>query len=130
MIELWRELFLPEMGFLRCAMLLGVLLAPVLGVTGTMVVTRRISSLAGASAHAALGGIGLALYLQRAVTAAWPTLMRPVDLVPQRYNQHLSSGMLILEVGSDGNTLQEALAAVRLFGRATAPALLALTEED
>ena len=30
-----------------------------------MVVTRRISSLAGASAHAALGGIGLALYLQR-----------------------------------------------------------------
>ena len=65
MIELWRELFLPEMGFLRYAMLLGVLLAPVLGVTGTMVVTRRISSLAGASAHAALGGIGLALYLQR-----------------------------------------------------------------
>ena len=65
MIELWHELFLPEMGFLRYAMLLGVLLAPVLGVTGTMVVTRRISSLAGASAHAALGGIGLALYLQR-----------------------------------------------------------------
>ena len=65
MIELWRELFLPEMGFLRYAMLLGVLLAPVLGVTGTLVVTRRISSLAGASAHAALGGIGLALYLQR-----------------------------------------------------------------
>ena len=65
MTELWHELFLPEMGFLRYAMLLGVLLAPVLGVTGTMVVTRRISSLAGASAHAALGGIGLALYLQR-----------------------------------------------------------------
>ena len=65
MIELWHELFLPEMGFLRYAMLLGLLLAPVLGVTGTMVVTRRISSLAGASAHAALGGIGLALYLQR-----------------------------------------------------------------
>ena len=67
MIELWNELFLPEMGFLRYAMLLGLLLAPVLGVIGTMVVTRRISSLAGASAHAALGGIGLALYLQRVV---------------------------------------------------------------
>ena len=72
--------------------------------------------------------LAFALYLQRAACAECPTLMRPVDLVPQRYNQHLSSGMLILEVGSDGNTLQEALAAVRLFGRATAPALLALAE--
>ena len=61
MLELCNDLLRPEMGFLRYAMLLGVLLAPVLGVTGTMVVTRRISSLAGASAHAALGGIGLAL---------------------------------------------------------------------
>ncbi len=74
------------------------------------------------------GNLAFALYLQRAADAAYPTLMRPVELVPQRYNQHLSPGMLILEVGSDGNTLQEALAAVRLFGRATAPALLALVD--
>ena len=54
--------------------------------------------------------------------------MRPVELVPQRYNQHLSTGSLILEVGSSGNTLQEALAAIRLFGEATAPALLDLVD--
>ena len=54
--------------------------------------------------------------------------MRPVSLVPQRYNQHLCTGSLILEVGSSGNTLQEALAAIRLFGEAAAPALLELTE--
>ena len=65
MLELWRELWLPELSFLRYALLLGLLASPVLGVIGTMVVTRRISSLAGASAHAALGGVGLALYLQR-----------------------------------------------------------------
>ena len=65
MCEWWCELWSPELGFLRYAMLLGLLSAPVLGVVGTMVVTRRISSLAGASAHAALGGVGLALYLQR-----------------------------------------------------------------
>ena len=65
MFEWWNELCAPELGFLRYAMLLGVLAAPALGVVGTMVVTRRISSLAGASAHAALGGVGLALYLQR-----------------------------------------------------------------
>ena len=70
--------------------------------------------------------LALALYLQQAVSAVYPTLMRPLDIVPQRYNQHLSPGMLILEVGSSGNTLQEALAAIRLFAAAAAPALLAL----
>ena len=72
--------------------------------------------------------LALALYLQAAVCESYPSLMRPVSLVQQRYNQHLSSGALIMEVGSSGNTLQEALAAVRLFGEATAPALLALAE--
>ena len=72
--------------------------------------------------------LSLALYLQNAVNQKYPSLMRPVDLVPQRYNQHLSGGSLILEVGSSGNTLQEALAAMRLFAADTAPALLALVE--
>lgn len=73
--------------------------------------------------------LSLALYMQRAANSAYPTLMRPVSLVPQRYNQHLCRGSLILEVGSDGNTLQEALAAIRLFGKATAPALSELVAQ-
>ena len=74
------------------------------------------------------GNLAFALYLQNAVNSAFPTLMRPVELVPQRYNQQLTPGSLILEVGSSGNTLREALAAIRLFGRAAAPALLDLVE--
>ncbi|MCR5664958.1 MAG: stage II sporulation protein P [Oscillospiraceae bacterium] len=73
--------------------------------------------------------LAFALYLQQAVDSRYPTLLRPVALVPQRYNQQLTRGSLILEVGSSGNTLQEALAAVRLFGEATAGALLALAED-
>ncbi len=73
--------------------------------------------------------LALALYLQNAVNSGNPTLMRPIALVPQRYNQHLTPGSLILEVGSSGNTLREALAAIRLFGAAAAPALLELVEE-
>ena len=73
--------------------------------------------------------LSLALYLQDAVTQAHPTLMRPVALVQQRYNQHLTGGSLILEVGSSGNTLQEALAAIRLFADAAGPALAALVEQ-
>ncbi|MBO5496935.1 MAG: stage II sporulation protein P, partial [Oscillospiraceae bacterium] len=72
--------------------------------------------------------LALALYLQEAVGRRHPTLMRPVALVPQRYNQHLTPGSLILEVGSSGNTLQEALAAIRLFAESAAPALAALAE--
>ena len=72
--------------------------------------------------------LALALYLQEAAGRKHPTLMRPVELVAQRYNQHLTTGSLILEVGSSGNTLQEALAAIRLFADGAAPALLALAE--
>ncbi len=74
------------------------------------------------------GNLALALYLQERVSLEHPTLMRPVSLVPQRYNQHLTPGSLIIEVGSSGNTLQEALAAIRLFGEAAAPALSALSD--
>ncbi len=74
------------------------------------------------------GNLSLALYLQNAVSEKYPTLMRPITLVEYRYNQHLASGSLILEVGSNGNTLQEALAAIRLFADAAGPALLDLVE--
>lgn len=71
----------------------------------------------------------LALYLQQAMNKKFPTLARPVAVVPERYNQHLSTGSLILEVGSSGNTLREALCAARLFADAAGPALLQLVEE-
>ena len=46
--------------------------------------------------------LALALYLQEAVSRRHGTLMRPVNLVPQRYNLHLTRGSLIMEVGSSG----------------------------
>ena len=68
----------------------------------------------------------LALYLQQALNARYPTLARPISVVKERYNQHLSTGMFILEVGSNGNSLQEAITAVRLFADAAGDALKAL----
>ena len=70
----------------------------------------------------------LALYLQQAAEAQYPTLMRPIALVSERYNQHLSTGMLIAEVGSTGNTLREAITAAELFGDAAGAALAKLME--
>lgn len=68
----------------------------------------------------------LAVYMQNAVNEAHPTLMRPITLVNERYNQHLTTGSLIVEVGSSGNTLQEAINAVQLFGDSAGPALAKL----
>lgn len=70
----------------------------------------------------------LALYLQAAAEDAYPTLMRPIALVSERYNQHLSTGMLIAEVGSTGNTLREAITAAELFGDAAGKALAKLMD--
>jgi len=64
-----------------------------------------------------------ALYLQSSIVKKYPTLARPIALEKERYNQQLTTGSLILEVGSSGNTLSEALNAVRLFADAVAPAL-------
>ena len=72
--------------------------------------------------------LSLALYLQQAVNKNYPSLMRPVTLVKERYNTHLTTGSMIVEVGSSGNTLQEALAAIRLFSNAIGPALVELIE--
>lgn len=72
----------------------------------------------------------LELYLQQAMNAEFPTLARPVAVVPERYNQHLSAGSILLEVGSSGNTLQEALCAARLFADSAGPALLKLVAAE
>lgn len=71
MIELFRELSRPEMSFMRCALLVGLLGGVSMGVVGTMVVTRRITSIAGAISHAVLGGVGAALFFNRVGGVAW-----------------------------------------------------------
>ena len=51
-------------GFLRHALLAGLLISVSCGIVGTYVVTRRITYLAGGIAHCVLGGMGFARYMQ------------------------------------------------------------------
>lgn len=62
----------------------------------------------------------LALRLQLAMKETYPGLARPIGLKQQRYNQHLSAGSLLVEVGSHGNTLREAISAASAFGECLA----------
>ena len=70
----------------------------------------------------------LALTLQEAIRARWPQLMRPVKLCDYRYNQQLTPGSLLLEVGTSGNTLEEAITSVELFAEVVGPILASWVE--
>lgn len=65
----------------------------------------------------------LAAYLQERMNHLYPTLARPVNLREHGFNQWLSTGSLILEVGSCGNTLEEAKQAGAFFAYAFADLL-------
>lgn len=66
MSDFIQALLNPHVPFLRYALIGGILASMSFGVMGTYVVVQRISYVAGAISHAVLGGIGVALYLNRA----------------------------------------------------------------
>lgn len=62
--------------------------------------------------------LAVALKLQVLLQQANPGICRPISLRPQRFNQDLNPGTLLVEVGAAGNSHQEALLAVEALGRA------------
>ena len=58
----------------------------------------------------------LALRLQQTMETKYPTLARPLSLVSSRYNQSLSKGSMLLEFGTDMNSLDEAKYSAELVG--------------
>ncbi len=61
-----------------------------------------------------------ALKLQSVLEGSHPGLCRSIDLRTERFNQHATSGSLLVEVGSHGNTLPQALASAELLGEGLA----------
>lgn len=74
--------------------------------------------------------LALAIQIQKNLDEQWPTLARPITLRSSRFNQQLTHGSLLIEVGSHGNTLQEALRGARLFAQAAGEVLLELKESN
>jgi stage II sporulation protein P len=56
----------------------------------------------------------LALKLQQTMESKYPTLARPLSLMSKKYNQSLSEGALLIEFGTDVNTLDEACYSAKL----------------
>lgn len=64
--------------------------------------------------------VKLAAAIQRELLEETPSLMRPMLLRNSRYNQHATTGSLLVEVGAAGNSPQEAEIAARLFAEGMA----------
>ena len=70
--------------------------------------------------------LALAVRVQRELNQLGDTLARPINLRSARFNQQLSTGSLLVEVGTNGNTLQEAIRGARLFAQAAGEVFLSL----
>ena len=70
----------------------------------------------------------LACALQDKIESDWKGLTRPVLFDYCQYNEHLSPGSLLIEIGSHGNTLEEAIYSGKLFGQAVAELLTELSD--
>ena len=61
--------------------------------------------------------MSLAVKMHALLEKNFPGICRPISFRSQRFNQDLSPGALLVEVGAAGNTHQEALAAVQVLGQ-------------
>jgi len=58
----------------------------------------------------------LALRIQNELETMYPGFLRPLNIRKERFNMHLTKGSILFEVGTNGNTLDEALVAAGYLG--------------
>lgn len=72
----------------------------------------------------------VALRLQAALLEEDRSLPRPINLRAQRFNQHLRAGCALVEVGTSGNTLRQAIRGARRFAAAAGRVYLGCVAEE
>lgn len=65
----------------------------------------------------------LAVRVQQQLETDYPTLARPISLTSKNYNESLTKGSLLIEFGTDANTVEEAHYSAELVGNALAKVL-------
>lgn len=71
----------------------------------------------------------LAIRLQQTMEIMYSGLARPILFTPRKYNQHLTTGSLLIECGTEANTLDQAKYSATLLGNALATTLNNLKEK-
>lgn len=83
-------------------------------------VAARLMLVLGTNHEAYEENLSLALKLHAQLEREAPGITRPLQLRGQRFNQDLSPGAVLVEVGAAGNTREEALLAAEILARAVA----------
>ncbi len=65
----------------------------------------------------------LASKIQAKAIELYPSLMRPINLRKERFNEQITTGSLIVEIGTNGNTLEEAEEAGKMIADAISKVL-------
>lgn len=71
-----------------------------------------------------------ALKLQSVLMGEYPNLCRKLDLRTERFNQHTAPGAILVEIGTNGNTLTQAKASAVLLGNGLSKLISALQTND
>ncbi|MCG1012695.1 stage II sporulation protein P [Tepidanaerobacter sp. GT38] len=66
-------------------------------------------------------------FLNDKLEQRYPGISRGLDLRSERFNQHVSNKAILLEIGSHGNTMEEALASAKVFAEVLADAVKELS---
>ena len=99
-------------------------ISPIEGLGSCAQVTLVVGSDGSGLAHPNwMENLKLAVAVQQDLLQAYPTFARPILLRNSRYNQHVSTGSLLVEVGAAGNSPEEAALAGRLLARQMAALL-------
>lgn len=67
-----------------------------------------------------LENLKLAVRIQEKLESRYPGLARAVSLMPRNYNESLTTGSVLIEIGTDANSLEEAQYSAGLLGNALA----------
>lgn len=69
----------------------------------------------------------LAVKLQQTLEVMYPSLARAINFVSRNYNENLTTGSMLIEMGTDGNTLEEVSYSAELLANALISLLNTLT---
>ena len=69
----------------------------------------------------------LAVRIQKSLSDLYPGLARPLNFCARKYNENMTKGSLLIEIGTEVNTLEEAKYSGELLGKALAATLNQLT---
>jgi stage II sporulation protein P len=60
----------------------------------------------------------LAVKIQARLNELYPGIAKPIYISKNRYNQHLTNGSVIVEIGGDGNVIDECVRSTEYLARA------------